>query len=302
MSPSNSEVLLALSRVARRQQHWDEAIAHSEQALALDPRNVESLMDAAITHAQLREFPTVLKLYDRVLDIMPTDPDVKAYKARIYQAQGNLQEAAKLLVDVNARTPSNEAFVTKLGQLQLERNLDQAVRLQQARLAQSHYDSEYAKALDQSNLAFEQRLAGDSAGAKVNGEQARNVLEQLRRNQPDNVDFAVYLSGAYSVTGQKDSALKEAKRAIVLCSRAKSPGYRLGAEEYLAAIQTIFGENSSAISTLSRLLQMPYTGWLYTMPITPALLRLDPLWDPLRGDPAFQKLCEEKQALTTNGH
>jgi hypothetical protein len=57
----------------------------------------------------------------------------------------------------------------------------------------------------------------------------------------------------------------------------------------------IIGENSSAISTLTRLLQTPYGGWLYSpTPITPAFLRLDPLWDPLRSDPAFQKLCEEE--------
>jgi hypothetical protein len=67
-------------------------------------------------------------------------------------------------------------------------------------------------------------------------------------------------------------------------------------EENLALIQTIFGGNSQAISTLARLLQMPYYGGVYfETPVTPALLRLDPLWDPLRSDPTFQKLCEEKQ-------
>jgi len=69
-------------------------------------------------------------------------------------------------------------------------------------------------------------------------------------------------------------------------------------EENLAVIQMMVGENSRAISTLTRLLQTPYSGWIYGFgrtPFTPALLRLDPLWDPLRGDPAFQKLCEEKQ-------
>jgi hypothetical protein len=60
----------------------------------------------------------------------------------------------------------------------------------------------------------------------------------------------------------------------------------------------MFGENRHAISSLTQLLQTPYIG-LYQMPITPALLRLDPLWDPLRGDPAFQKLCQEKQPPTT---
>jgi hypothetical protein len=66
-------------------------------------------------------------------------------------------------------------------------------------------------------------------------------------------------------------------------------------EEILALIQTVLGENSRAISTLTQLLQTPYGSFIYApAPVTPALLRLDPLWDPLRADPAFQKLCEEK--------
>jgi hypothetical protein len=67
-------------------------------------------------------------------------------------------------------------------------------------------------------------------------------------------------------------------------------------EENLALIQTTFGENSSAISTLTQLLQTPYKPFVYALtPITPALLRLDPIWDPLCSDPRFQKLCEEKR-------
>jgi hypothetical protein len=66
-------------------------------------------------------------------------------------------------------------------------------------------------------------------------------------------------------------------------------------DDILALIQTLLGENSRAISTLTPLLQTPHGSYFYETPITPALLRLDPLWDPLRADPAFQKLCEEKQ-------
>jgi len=91
-------------------------------------------------------------------------------------------------------------------------------------------------------------------------------------------------------------ALKEANRALTLLPSTKDRVQEGAFEENLALIQTIVGENGRAISTLVRLLQTPYMGWSYTFsPVTPALLRLDPVWDPLRADPAFQKLCEEKQ-------
>ena len=107
---------------------------------------------------------------------------------------------------------------------------------------------------------------------------------------------AAALSQAYAALGEKNSALKEAERAITLLPSAKDRVDGPAFEENMALIQTIFGENSSAISHLTHLLQIPYNSWLYGPPaITPALLRLDPVWDPLRADPAFQKLCEENK-------
>ena len=96
--------------------------------------------------------------------------------------------------------------------------------------------------------------------------------------------------------GEKDAAFKAAERAITVLPRAKDALVAPAFEENLAFIQTIFGENRRAISALTQLLQTPYISGFYTMTtLTPALLRLDPYWDPLRADPAFQKLCEEKQ-------
>jgi serine/threonine-protein kinase len=302
MLPGSSDVLLALSRITRRQEHWDDAIAYSEQGLASDPRNVELLMDAAITYAELRQFPTALKLYDRVLDITPTDPDMMASKALIYQAQGNLPEAARLLSTINSQTPNENTFVVKITQLTLERNYDEAIRLLQARQAQFHFDSDYNKGRNQVVLALTQRLAGDTVGARVTAQHARNTLEQVQKEQPNDSYLVARLSQAYAVLGEKDLALKAAERALML-DRAKDLLVARTNQEGLAIIQTMLGENSRAISTLTELLQKPYWSIFHgPPPITPALLRLDPFWDPLRGDPAFQKLCEEKQGLTTNGH
>jgi tetratricopeptide (TPR) repeat protein len=297
MLPNSSEVAHALGRVLRRDGHWDESVYQCEQALTLDPRDVGLLMDAAATYADLRQFPAALKLYDRVLDIAPNDRDTMAGKANIYQAQGNLHEAAKLLEDVNAQTNSDDVFGSKITQLRLERNYDEAVRLLQARLAQFQFPSEYEKAMEQVWLAFIQRLAGDPAGAKATAEQARNTLDQLFRDQPDHEYFAAALSQAYAVLGERDSSLKAAEQAIMLLPSAKDRVWGPGLEENLGLIQAIIGQNTRAIEALTQLLKTPYNSYFYPGAagcITPALLRLDPVWDPLRSDPAFQKLCEEK--------
>src|SRR5436309_1866960 len=115
--PGSSDVPAALALIARRQGHWDQSVAYWEQTLTLDPRNIQWLGSAAETYSMLRQFPAALKTYDRMLDILPNDPDALASEAKIYQTEGNLEQAGKLLAGVNAQTHSFNVIATKINQL-----------------------------------------------------------------------------------------------------------------------------------------------------------------------------------------
>jgi tetratricopeptide (TPR) repeat protein len=293
LPPGSSEVAWALSAVNRRLGNWNESLAAVEAGLALDPRDGELLTTSGWTYAMLRQFPKALERYDRAVDIIANDPDLMSLEAGMYQAQGNLEQAAKILSGVTDQTPFDNAFFVKVTLLRLERNHMEAIRLLQARLAQLQFTSEIYKGATQVYLAFAQRLAGDSTRAKLTAEQARKTLEPLCQKQRDNSNFAEWLALAYAALGEKNLAQKEAERAIRLLPSTKDAVDGPGAEENLALVQALFGENRKAVSNLRRLLQTPFQSQLYgPMPLTTAFLRLDPLWDSLRADPDFQELCK----------
>src|SRR5207249_3133963 len=139
-------------------------------------------------------------------------------------------------------------------------------------------------------LVLAQEYAGDIVEAKAAAQQMLVPLETLCQKDPDNPNFAEVLSVTRAVLGQKDAAIKEAERAITLLPSGKDAVVGPKGEEILASVEVLVGDKNRAIPRLQRLLEIPYTNCL-----TPALLRLHPLWDPLRGDPRFQKLCEEKK-------
>jgi eukaryotic-like serine/threonine-protein kinase len=296
MLPGNSEVLCALGAIARKEGHWDESVGYWERGLALNPRNTALLTEVAFTYAAVRQFSKAEKLYDRALDIVPNDLSLMALKASVYQAEGNLQEAAKSLAQVNTQTSSDVAVRVKLAQLRFEQK-PEANQWVQARQARLPFTAGIERASKQVGLALAHRVAGDIPAARADAEQARETLESLKKDQPDNAFIAAAVAVACAVLDEKDSAVHEAQRAITLVPSSKDRLSGPAFEENMALVEMIIGENDRAVATLTRLLQTPYGGWLYSpTPITPALLRLDPIWDPLRADPAFQKLCHEKQS------
>jgi TolB-like protein/Tfp pilus assembly protein PilF len=288
--PGSGEVPGALALIARRQGRWDQSVAYWEQTLALDPRNTQWLANAAETYAWLRQFPAALKTYDRVLDILPSDPGTVASEARVYQAEGNLEQAGKLLASINQQTHSFPVLGTKINQLILERHCDEAIRWIRNRLTESRDMPDIEKLFNQGSLVVAQECTGDIAGARATAQQMLPPIEKFSQKAPNSPPIAAGLSLVHAFLGEKDAAIKEAERAITLLPSAKDAVDGPSFEEQLAFVEARVGDKSRAISTLQHLLEIPYSDC-----VTPALLRLDPKWDPLRGDPRFEKLCEEKK-------
>jgi serine/threonine-protein kinase len=145
-------------------------------------------------------------------------------------------------------------------------------------------------------LGWAQEVANDHAAAQETWRQARSEFETFLKEQPENHFLVGDLALTNMSLGDKAAALALAERAMATLPIAKDALVGTRSIEILARVTAHRGEPDRAVATLQKLLLIPGDGALAeNIPLTPALLRLDPMFDPLRNDPAFQKLCEEKQ-------
>jgi eukaryotic-like serine/threonine-protein kinase len=292
--PNSSQIPESLAYVARRRGQWDRSESYFNEAERLDPRNVYLLSQHAFNYICLRHFSEALRKLDQVLDITPDDVDTLALKAAIAQAEGDLPRASALLAPLHPNADDTQALETQVYQAILERRPAQIIPRLKEILAKPDPALGYNNGELRFWLGWAQEVAGDHAAAQESWRQARSELEPFLKEQPENY----ILIGALALTnmglGDKAAALALAERAMAAVPIEKDAVDGPIRIEILARVAARMREPDRAIAALQKLLSIPYAGPLAIgPPLTPALLRLDPMFDPLRNDHRFQQLTVE---------
>jgi TolB-like protein/Tfp pilus assembly protein PilF len=289
--PNSSRIPESLAFVARRQGDWDRSEAYFKEAEQLDPRNVAVLSQQALTYIVLRRFPDALRKLDQILNITPDDTDTLTAKAAIVQAEGDLPRAAALLAPLRPGADHPGALKTQVYQAILERRPEPIIPRLQEILAKPDPALGYRISEYRFWLGWAQEVAGDHANAKATWQEARSELESCLKDQPENGIVMLTLALTYMGLGDKPAALSMAEGLVAMNPIEKDALAGPQSIEFLARVAARVGEPDRAIAALQKVLSLPYNG-LIGVPLTPALLRLDPMFDSLRNDPRFQKLCE----------
>ena len=287
--PNDFDITFAIATIQRRLGHWEEAIAQFRRAIQLNARNVHAYNQLALTYAALRRFPEALATADRVLAWDPAEGFALGMKASVFWARGDLEAVEPLL--------ANPGFPPRVRGMQA---------LLQRRYADAIQSFSGAIAVDARGrpgrklkllLALSQQRSGDSAAARATYQKAaqdfQRELGEVVPGSPAEAGAHAALGIAHAGLGDAASAVAEGQTAMAMYPTSKDPGDGPELEGDMAQIYALLGDADRAVPILKRLLQIPYPN-MYPGAITPALLRLDPVWDQIRNDPRFQELASAK--------
>ena len=281
VAPNSADLLGASSAAELTIGLGEAALEHARQAERVDPRSVAAVRRVGSTLLVLRRYPEAIAALDRALALSPSNLNTIEYRAMASLGQGDLAGAREVL-----QTASKKVEPTALVAYFAQYNdlfwvLEEEQRDLLLRLTPDAFDGD--RAALEICLAEAYALKGDAAKTRLHAEEAHKGFEEQLRQAPEDNQRHVLSGLALAYLGRKEEAIREGLRGVELLPIAKDTHSGAYNQHVLVRIYVLVGEPEKALDRLEPLLKVPYY-------LSPGWLKIDPNFDPLRGNPRFQKL------------
>jgi tetratricopeptide (TPR) repeat protein len=292
--PNDSETYLAIGAIERRQGKRLHSTGNMEKAASLNPKDAWVLENLGFNYIALRDFERADKTFDRGLAAAPQSFNLRALKAKLaIEWKEDFGPAEKLVAEnPTGMNAVGLATMVRIQLLYLKRQFTEALHILEQIPQESLKDGEGGDAGPYSKSFWQgvfYALLQDETKAQGAFQRARVMAEQAVRESPQEAGRHVHLGIVLAGLGEKEAAIAAGKRAVELLPESKDaldgPMIRTG----LAQIYSLTGEKDEALRLLDHLITAPNG-------VTVPLLKLDPIWDPLRSDPRFRALIDKHDA------
>jgi serine/threonine-protein kinase len=285
-APNRAFIIQAIGLVRRRQGNHDESVPLLLQAAQIDPLNQDIWTNLAWSYRGLRRFADAQAMFDRALAIAPNDPTITGRKADAYVADGDLASAQRVLGSLDPQL-RDDPFFSVLTLLVFQRKFDEAIAKVSAGLDRDPSPPVLLAAFAHEVIGALHMVSGRKEQAKPFLQKAEAELLAIKNQGNASPEVLDGLLKVHALLGEREAVERESAEHIAALKKDRWRGPSTEADA--ARAWSILGDRERVIPILERLLVQPYADSL-----TPALLRLDPIWDPIRDDPRFQKLAAGK--------
>jgi serine/threonine protein kinase/Tfp pilus assembly protein PilF len=293
--PNDPRLFKWKGTIQRRQGHWEESTRNLERALDLDPRNVSTLQQIALSYEYLRRYAEEKRMLDRVLAIAPNDVESKAERAVVeFNWQADSRPLRQTIDSIQATNPvamskiADARLICALGERDAAAAKNTLAGFGENRPHLTTDNVPLTRLFLEGVIA---RMAKDDDKARSAFTAARAEQEKTVQAQPNYAPALCVLGLIDAGLGHKEEALRQGRRAVELLPVEKDAINGPAMIKYLAMIAAWVGDKDFACEQLATAIRFPNSP-------SYGQLKLLPFWDPLRGDPRFEKIVA---SLAPNG-
>jgi tetratricopeptide (TPR) repeat protein len=281
LAPGDASLLAEMGKDEMDLGRPERARVYLEQSLRLNPRSHGAAVELGRLWYFTRRYGEAERVYDHALRLMPENMGTREERALVAIAQGDLA-GARRIIKAAPRQVDRATFVAILATyVDLMWILDDAQQLVLLQLSPSAFEND--RVLWGMVFAQTYWLRGDRPKARIYADSARLAIEQQLKDTPEDAQRHAFLGLALAYLGLDSAAISQGERALAAAPMEKDPTTASYVQHQLVRIYMVVGEPEKALDLLEPLLKLPYD-------LTPSWLKIDPNFDPLRGNPRFERL------------